>query len=211
MSMDVFAALADPTRRRVLDAVATAGAATATELAAQFPVSRQAVVKHLAVLHDAGLVQSVKQGREVRYSVAPTRVEAVADALRARAAGWDARLGVLANLVEARPLPPPQLLCALCSVDDLAAAEAEWIEFGLAVLGRDESCVLLGGTAPAVLITVDDAERGFGPGPVFSVDSTVMSTREWLTPLRETVLGRYGVARGPSGRPLRLATPAQAL
>ena len=64
----VLAALADPTRRDVLAAVAArAGTATATELAAELPVTRQAIAKHLTVLADAGLVTSVRHGREARY------------------------------------------------------------------------------------------------------------------------------------------------
>ena len=68
----VLAALADPTRRDVLTAVAArAGTATATELAAELPVTRQAITKHLTVLADAGLVTSVRHGREARYRWSP--------------------------------------------------------------------------------------------------------------------------------------------
>jgi DNA-binding transcriptional ArsR family regulator len=64
---DVFAALSDPTRRSLLDAVADRGDATATELASALPISRQAVAKHLGVLASAGLVTSSRSGRETRY------------------------------------------------------------------------------------------------------------------------------------------------
>ena len=96
----VLAALADPTRRRVLDAVAAHGETTATTLAAELPVSRQAVVKHLAVLDRAGLVSGRKQGREVRYAVHPERLDAAARWMSARAAEWDARLTRIKRLAE---------------------------------------------------------------------------------------------------------------
>ena len=62
----VLVALADPTRRQLLDLLAAQGEATATTLAARLPVSRQAVVKHLAILNAAGLVSGSRVGREVR-------------------------------------------------------------------------------------------------------------------------------------------------
>lgn len=67
----VFGALADPTRRAIVDALARTGAATATQLAGLFPMTRQAVTKHLAALADAGLVSTERVGRELRYHVAP--------------------------------------------------------------------------------------------------------------------------------------------
>ena len=96
----VLAALADPTRRRVLDAVASRGEATATMIAAELPVSRQAVVKHLGVLDQAGLVTGRKSGREMLYSA---RLEPLAEAARwmdAVAAEWDARLARIKRLAE---------------------------------------------------------------------------------------------------------------
>jgi DNA-binding transcriptional ArsR family regulator len=68
---DVFAALADPTRRTIMREVSTRGSATATELAIPLGVTRQAVAKHLAVLADAQLVDARREGRETRYR--PTR------------------------------------------------------------------------------------------------------------------------------------------
>ena len=68
---DVFAALADPTRRTVLQEVATRGSATATELSAPLGITRQAVAKHLGVLADAGLVDGRRAGRETRYRPTP--------------------------------------------------------------------------------------------------------------------------------------------
>jgi DNA-binding transcriptional ArsR family regulator len=66
----VFAALSDPTRRDVVRRLAD-GSATATELAADLPITRQAVAKHLAALAEAGLVRSERHGREVRYLLTP--------------------------------------------------------------------------------------------------------------------------------------------
>jgi DNA-binding transcriptional ArsR family regulator len=97
---DVLAALADPTRRNVLDLVAAQGEATATMIAAELPVSRQAVVKHLAVLARAGLVAGQREGREVRYSVRPERLEATARWIAALAAEWDNRLARIKRLAE---------------------------------------------------------------------------------------------------------------
>jgi DNA-binding transcriptional ArsR family regulator len=75
---EVFAALADGTRWRVLSLLAERGGGTAITLAGELPVSRPAVVKHLAVLDRAGLVESRRLGREVRYTVRPDRLEATA-------------------------------------------------------------------------------------------------------------------------------------
>ena len=75
---DVFAALADPTRRTVLEQVASRGSATATELAVPLGITRQAVAKHLGVLADAGLVDARRAGRETRYRLTP---EPLSDAI----------------------------------------------------------------------------------------------------------------------------------
>jgi DNA-binding transcriptional ArsR family regulator len=98
--MEVFAALADPTRWRVLSLLAERGEATATTLAGDLPVSRVAVIKHLVVLDRAGLVQSRRQGREVRYTVKPDRLTAAARQLDAIAGEWDARLAAIKRLAE---------------------------------------------------------------------------------------------------------------
>jgi DNA-binding transcriptional ArsR family regulator len=91
----VFAALSDPTRRALLTRLGDGGPATATQLAAELPISRQAVVKHLEALREAQLVSSVREGREVRYTVTP---EPLADAVGWIAdvgAQWDSRLAAL--------------------------------------------------------------------------------------------------------------------
>jgi DNA-binding transcriptional ArsR family regulator len=99
--MEIFAALADPTRWRVLTLLAERGEATATTLAGEMPVSRVAVIKHLGVLDRAGLVQSQRKGREVRYTVKPDRLTATARQLNAIAGEWDARLAAIKRLAEA--------------------------------------------------------------------------------------------------------------
>jgi DNA-binding transcriptional ArsR family regulator len=96
----VFAALADPTRRRVLDVLARHGEGTATSVAGELPVTRPAVVKHLAVLDRAGLVESRRAGREVRYTVRPQPLETTAHWMLEVARQWDARLAALKRLAE---------------------------------------------------------------------------------------------------------------
>ena len=98
--MQIFAALADPTRWRVLTLLAERGEATATTLAGDLPVSRVAVIKHLAVLDRAGLVRSRRAGREVRYAVRPEKLNATARQLDAIAGEWDARLVAIKRLAE---------------------------------------------------------------------------------------------------------------
>lgn len=98
---DVLGALADPMRRRLLDLLAAQGEVTATTLAAGLPVSRQAVVKHLAVLDAAGLVTSHRVGREVRYAVRPAALDATARWMAALASDWDRRLARIKRIAEA--------------------------------------------------------------------------------------------------------------
>jgi DNA-binding transcriptional ArsR family regulator len=91
----VFAALGDPTRRRLLDRLSTDGPLTATELAPDYPMSRQAVVKHLGALAGAGLLVPEREGRDVRYRV---HAEAMGEAAKWMAdvtARWDRRLAAL--------------------------------------------------------------------------------------------------------------------
>lgn len=96
----VFAALADPTRRELVRRLADGGEATATELSAELPMTRQAVSKHLALLEDAGLVETTRAGREVRYRLS---TPPLADAMAWMAAvggRWDERLAALGRHVE---------------------------------------------------------------------------------------------------------------
>ncbi|SHM34291.1 ArsR/SmtB family transcription factor [Actinacidiphila paucisporea] len=97
----VLAALADPTRRHLLDLLAAQGEVTATTLAERLPVTRQAVVKHLAVLDAAGLVGGRRVGREVRYEVRPAALDATARWMVALAADWDRRLARIKRVAEA--------------------------------------------------------------------------------------------------------------
>lgn len=88
----LFGALADPTRRALFRRLVARGADTATRLSADLPVSRQAVVKHLQVLADAGLLAPERHGREVRWAPRPAALtDAVAWLLDA-GARWDRRL-----------------------------------------------------------------------------------------------------------------------
>ena len=97
---EVFAALADPTRRSVLESLLQGGPATATELAPGFAVARQAVVKHLGVLADAGLVQFERHGREVHYTAVTAPLRDAASWLATTGAAWDKRLARLARKLE---------------------------------------------------------------------------------------------------------------
>jgi len=91
----VFDALADANRRYVLEALAERETATATELAAELPVTRQAVAKHLAALNEAGLVESRREGRETRYELTPGPLGTAMDWMAGVGAEWDARLAAL--------------------------------------------------------------------------------------------------------------------
>jgi DNA-binding transcriptional ArsR family regulator len=88
----VFEALADPTRRAVLRDVAAHGPRTATELAAELPVTRQAVAKHLAVLRGAGLVAAERAGRETRFSATLAPLTEAGRWLSRTGDAWDQRL-----------------------------------------------------------------------------------------------------------------------
>jgi DNA-binding transcriptional ArsR family regulator len=91
----VFDALGDPGRRSLVETVAGRGSATATELAADLPVTRQAVAKQLVALAEAGLLRATRSGRETRYEVTPEPLgEAVAWMVDVGAA-WDDRLARL--------------------------------------------------------------------------------------------------------------------
>jgi DNA-binding transcriptional ArsR family regulator len=93
----VFDALGDPTRRELLSAVGRTGPVTATELATDRTVTRQAIVKHLQVLAAAGLVQAEKIGREQRYTVTVAPLEDAARWMADVGSAWDRRLAKLAE------------------------------------------------------------------------------------------------------------------
>src|SRR5580765_9104840 len=88
----LWAALGDPTRIRLLDLLLERGEATASTLARELPITRQAVSKHRAVLERDGLVTAHRSGREVRYAVREARLGQAGAALTRTAARWDTRL-----------------------------------------------------------------------------------------------------------------------
>jgi DNA-binding transcriptional ArsR family regulator len=96
----VFSALADPTRRRLLGRLAEQPSATATELAAAEPVSRQAIVKHLQSLDEAGLVTPSRTGREVRYALTAAPLDDAVGWMVDVGAAWDRRLDRLRRRLE---------------------------------------------------------------------------------------------------------------
>ena len=91
----VFSALSDPTRRQVIERLVARGGASATELAEELPVSRQAIAKHLVALNEAGLVTSEQSGRQKRYRLTPQPMGEVVGWMAEVGAQWDARLGAL--------------------------------------------------------------------------------------------------------------------
>ncbi|TCC30491.1 ArsR/SmtB family transcription factor [Kribbella sindirgiensis] len=92
-------ALADETRWSILTTLGE-GDASASALARRLPVTRQAIAKHLAVLHEVGLVETVQAGREVRYRVIGTELSAMARRLDAIGTEWDRRLATIKHLAE---------------------------------------------------------------------------------------------------------------
>jgi len=94
----VFIALADPTRRTILAALATGGPATATDLAGRLPISRQAIAKHLALLSEAGLVTAEPgERRRVRFRLRSAPMQVAQQFLAALARDWDGPLDALKN------------------------------------------------------------------------------------------------------------------
>jgi DNA-binding transcriptional ArsR family regulator len=92
----VFTALADPSRRAILAALAAGGPATATDLAGRLPITRQAIAKHLALLAEAGLVTAEPgERRRVRYRLQSAPMQVAQQFLAALARDWDGRLDLL--------------------------------------------------------------------------------------------------------------------
>jgi DNA-binding transcriptional ArsR family regulator len=91
----VFAALADPTRRQVVQSLSGGTTVTASRLAQELPITRQAVAKHLAALDHAGLVEAERRGRETHYRLTPAPLTEAASWMAAVGAQWDDRLGAL--------------------------------------------------------------------------------------------------------------------
>jgi len=95
----VFAALGDETRWSILSALGE-GDASASTLAGRLPVSRQAIAKHLAVLEEVGVVESIRVGREVQYRVMGSQLSTTARRLDAIGAEWDRRLAAIKQIAE---------------------------------------------------------------------------------------------------------------
>jgi DNA-binding transcriptional ArsR family regulator len=107
---EVFSALADPSRRGILAALAASGPATATDLASRLPITRQAIAKHLALLAEAGLVAAEPgERRRVRYRLRSAPMQVAQQFLAALARDWDRRLEALQDhlnaVVAAQPTP----------------------------------------------------------------------------------------------------------
>jgi ArsR family transcriptional regulator, cadmium/lead-responsive transcriptional repressor len=97
---DLWSAVGDPTRRRMLDLLLAGGGGTSTTLSEQLPVTRQAVAKHLAVLDRVGLVRGTPAGRERRYDVDQAQLARAIAQLNAVGATWDARLQRIKRIAE---------------------------------------------------------------------------------------------------------------
>ena len=97
---ELWSAVGDPTRRRMLDLLLVDGTGTATSLSEQLPVTRQAVAKHLAVLDRAGLVHGAAAGREHRYHVDDSQLARAAEQLANVGSNWDGRLRRIARIAE---------------------------------------------------------------------------------------------------------------
>jgi DNA-binding transcriptional ArsR family regulator len=100
---DVFAALADPTRREVLRSLAARPDLTASRLAGELPITRQAVAKHLATLQRAGLVTPHREGRETRYVLTPAPLTDAMGWMADVGGHWDQRLARLAERARRDP------------------------------------------------------------------------------------------------------------
>ncbi|MFD9124698.1 ArsR/SmtB family transcription factor [Kitasatospora sp. NPDC059571] len=97
---ELWSAVGDPIRRRMLDLLLTEGGGTATTLSGQLPVTRQAVAKHLGVLDRVGLVHGTPSGRERRYEVDEAQLARAVAQLSSVGAAWDARLHRIKRIAE---------------------------------------------------------------------------------------------------------------
>lgn len=110
MDDDLWSAVGDPTRRRMLDLLLSDGSGTATSLSAQLPVTRQAVAKHLVVLDRVGLVRGSAAGREKQFRVDQVQLARAVEQLATVGATWDARLRRIkriAETIQRQAAPPP--------------------------------------------------------------------------------------------------------
>ena len=97
---DLWSAIGDPTRRRILDLLLADGGGTATSLSEHLPVTRQAVAKHLTVLDEVRLVTATAAGREKRYLVNDAQMAKAVAQLTTVGSAWDARLQRIKRLAE---------------------------------------------------------------------------------------------------------------
>jgi DNA-binding transcriptional ArsR family regulator len=102
----MWAAIADPTRRQLLDRILAAGDTTASALARDLPITRQGIAKHLAVLERAGLVRATRTGREVRFTVREERLDQATRRMAQILARWDERVATIKRLAENEPGAP---------------------------------------------------------------------------------------------------------
>jgi DNA-binding transcriptional ArsR family regulator len=105
---EVFGALADPTRREVMRSLAEQPGLTASRLAGELPMSRQAVSKHLHALSGAGLVTARREGRETRYTLTPAPLAEAMIWMSDVGADWDERLERLRRSVQSAPARAPR-------------------------------------------------------------------------------------------------------
>ncbi|GHO94913.1 transcriptional regulator [Reticulibacter mediterranei] len=105
-SQRVFLALADPTRRLLLQQLCEEGSGTAAGFATRLPITRQAIIKHLVTLEQAGLVTARETGRERRYMPRPEGLQTVTTWIEDIEAQWDQRLAALRNYLLEEPSTP---------------------------------------------------------------------------------------------------------
>lgn len=194
-----FFALADTNRLRLLRMLG-GSAASATALAARLDITRQAVDKHLGVLHRAGFVRSRRDGRQVVHSV--------------RGAGFDLARGELVRTQTAAGNAQEQgaarrLCLHMQPTDDLATEVESWLALGLEVLWRPDAATVLLGTDGRAAVMCEDhpLERSLGAGPVFvtrSLDRDRPDGVSWrISPCR-VPSGRYAAFVTAAGRVVRM-------
>lgn len=94
----LFAALADPTRRSLFERLSTDGPASASQLAEELPITRQAIAKHITMLEGAGLVSRQDAGREIQFAADPTRLDELGSWSSRVNQHWRTRLNRLSDL-----------------------------------------------------------------------------------------------------------------
>lgn len=97
---ELWSAVGDPTRRRMLDLLLSEGSGTATSLSDRLPVTRQAVAKHLAVLDRVGLVHATAAGRERQFRVDQAQLARAVAQLNDVGSAWDSRLRRIQRIAE---------------------------------------------------------------------------------------------------------------